>query len=419
MNNLALAFQAMAPQSQAGQRVKLTAIVPANVESGDWAGNGGFGPVAIARFNAKLSTIYDRFARSEAAWFYLEDDNGTRKPLLLLWVGAGGEGEPDGSLERAKLAQLRLADGRALTEVFTVRWLGAFLADNRRFLNGAGYAVWTGERTVTGKYASAKFWSYRENHPSAATVMRGAAGAIPDIEAITVQPVAADRDRFGRAWTMNWPAGQGFHYETPATNAPVPLADYGKTWAEALVTARALDPKFLLTTWLEFGSENDEPRPEQSVTVMDNNKFGTHFGDVFKRTVRLFKYREPTAWIDTITVADNTQSLSDVTEAALPGFRGDQTVRLEGWVAPNVANAFAGGSVTVFVDDVPRGSAVVGGAANNATRWYYDLSLEGLPAGAHTVKVLAEDGRGGATLAGVKFSGEAPTNALPVTVTAR
>jgi hypothetical protein len=94
-------------------------------------------------------------------------------------------------------------------------------------------------------------------------------------------------------------------------------------------------------------------------------------------------------------------------------------VRLQGWVAPNVANAFAGGSVKIFVDDTLRGSAVVGGASNNATRWYCDLSLSGLPAGTHTVKVLAEDGLGGAALAGVQFNGEAPTNALPITVSAR
>src|SRR5204863_1223246 len=35
VNNLALAFQAVAPQSQSGQRVKLTAVLPANVDSGD------------------------------------------------------------------------------------------------------------------------------------------------------------------------------------------------------------------------------------------------------------------------------------------------------------------------------------------------------------------------------------------------
>lgn len=418
MNKLALAFQEVAARSQSGQRVKLTAVVPANVDSGDWAGNGGFGPTAIARFNAKLTTLHDRFARSEGAWIYLEDDDGKRKPLLLLWVGAGGEGEPDGSLARAKLAQLRLADGRALTEAFTVRWLGAFLGNNPRFLNGASYSVWTGERTVTGKYANAKFWSYRENHPSTATIMRGATGAIPKVEAVTVQPVAADRDRFGRAWTMNWPAGQGYHYETPATTEPVPLANYGRTWAEALVTAGALDPKFLLTGWLEFGSENDEPRPELSVTIMDNNKFGTHFGDVFKQAVRLFKYREPMAWIDTVTIADSTQPLSDLGTTGLAGLRGSQTVRLQGWVAPNVASAFAGGSVRIFVDDLFRGTAVVGGAWNNATLWYYDLALGGLPAGTHTVKVLAEDGIGGAALAGVQLRGEVPASALAITVTA-
>jgi hypothetical protein len=248
----------------------------------------------------------------------------------------------------------------------------------------------------------------------------GATGALPAVEAITVQPVATNLDRFGRAWNMNWPAGQAYHYETPATNEPVPLASYGKTWAEALVAARALNPKILLTSWLEFGSENDEPRPELSVTIMDNNKFGTHFGDVFKQAVRLFKYHEPTAWIDTLAVADNTQnstqSFSEISAKSLSAFRTDQTVRLQGWVTPNVATTFAGGSVKVFVDDVLRGTATVGGAWNNATRWYFDLALNTLPPGTHAVKVLAEDGLGGASLAGVQFRAEAPTNVLPLSV---
>src|SRR6185436_19421287 len=104
---------------------------------------------------------------------------------------------------------------------------------------------------------------------------------------------------------------------------------------------------------------------------MDNNKFGTHFGDVFKRAVRLFKYHEPMAWIDAVALADTTQSLSDIGAKALPGFRSDQTVRLQGWVTPNVATTFAGGSVKVFVDDTLRGTAIVGGAWNNATRWSF------------------------------------------------
>ncbi len=416
VNNLALAFQNVARQSQSGQRIKLTAVLPANVDAGDWGGSGGFGPVAIARFNAKLTTLWDRYARFEQAWFYLEDARGMRKPLLLLWVGAGGEAESDGSLDPAKLAQLRLTDGRALTDVFTVRWVGAYLANNRRFLTGTNYAVWTGERTVSGQYAKARMWSYRENHPASATIMPGATGAIPAIEAITVQPLAADHDRFGRAWTTNWPARQGFHYETPATPGPVPLANYGKTWAEALVVARALNPKFLLTGWVEFGSENDEPRPELSVTIMDNNKFGTHFGDVFRQAVRLFKYHEPMAWIDGFAVAETVQPLSDLAGRPLPTFRADQMVRLYGWVTPNVTTTFTGGSVKVFVDDVLRGTAVVGGAANNATRWYYDLSLASLADGPHAVKVLADDGIGGTALAGVQFKAETPTNVLSIGV---
>ena len=419
VNNLALAFQAVAPRSQSGQRVRMTAVVPANVGSGDWGGNGGFAPVAIARFNAKLSTLYERYARFESAWFYLEDDDGARKPLLLLWIGGGGEDEADGTLSRAKLDQLRLADGRKLADAFTIRWVGAYLANNARFLTGSNYTVSGTDGRVSGSYANPKMWSYHEDYPSSATLAAGAgAGAV---EAITVQPLAAHRDRFGRAWDMNWPAGQGYHYETPATEEAPPLATLGKTWRDSLTVARALNPKFMLTTWAEFGSENDEPRPELSVTIMDNNKFGTHFGDALKQAVRLFKYRAPTAWIDTVATAAGTGAavaLADIDAAALPAVRVEQTIRLQGWVNPNVATTFTGGSVKVYVDDVMRGTATVGGAWNGGTRWYFDLNAVGMSVGSHTIKVLAEDGNGGSALAGVQFRGEAPRNTLPLVIVA-
>jgi hypothetical protein len=416
VDNLAQAFQAVAPQSQSGQRIKLAAVVPANVNSGDWGASGGFGPLGIARFNAKLTTLYNRYARYEAAWFYLEDDQGVRKPLILLWIGAGGEGEPDGTLAPAKLSQLRLTDGRLLTDVFTVRWVGAYLSNNPRFLTGDSYTAATASGAVTGKYANPKLWSYHEHFPAAATLMSGRAGSVPAVEAVTVQPLAVGRDRFDRAWEVNWPAGQGYHYETPATNGAIPLANYGKTWRDGLAAARALQPKFLLTTWAEFGSENDEPRPEMSVTIMDNNKFGTHFGDALKQTVRLFKYREPTAWIDTFTVAGTTRWLNEAISSSLPALHRDQSVRLQGWVAPNVATTFAGGSVKVVIDDRIVGEAIVGGAWNGATKWYFDLEVGNVSAGNHNVKVVASDGVGGSALAGVQLRGEPLRNSLPLYV---
>lgn len=417
LNHLAQAFQAVALRSQSGQRVKLTAVVPGNITSGDWAANGGFAPRALARFSAKLSTLHTLFASSPAAWFDLEDDDGARKPLLLVWIGAGGEADPDGRLPRARLDQMVLADGRRMADVFTLRWVGAYLSGNYRFLTGASYAVDTAEGAVTGRYAKAKTWSYHERFPSAAAIMPGATGPTPAVEAITVQPLADGLDRFGRAWQTNWPADEGYHYETPATRGPVPLGGYGRTWRQALAAARALNPKFILTTWAEFGSENDEPRPELSVTVMDNNKFGTHFGDALKETVRQFKYREPTAWIDTVALGEPAQWIHELSFDAVPPLRSDQSLRLQGWVSPNVATTFAGGSVKIYVDDELRGAAVVGGAWNGATRWYYDLSGATLRPGSHAVKVLADDGVGGTALAGLQFRGAPPRNVLPIVVT--
>ena len=416
LENLAHAFQAVAQQSQSGQRIKLSAVLPANIASGDWDRSGGFGPVAIARFNAKLTTLYNRFARYERGWFYLEDDRGVRKPLLLLWVGASGEGEPDGTLAPARLAQLRLEDGRAMTEVFTIRWVGAYLADNRRFLANGAYTVSGIDGPVTGKYANAKLWSYRDNFPGTATLAPGAVGASPAIEAITVQPLAAGHDRFGRAWDENWPATEAYHYETPAPSSSVPLAGYGRTWREALVAARALNPKFILTTWAEFGSENDEPRPELSVTIMDNNKFGPHFGDALRQAVRQFKYQAPTAWIDALIVGDAMVVLGAIPSSALPAVRLEQIVRLQGWVTPNVATTFAGGSVKVFVDEVLRGTATVGGAWNGATQWRYDLPAALVGYGTHLVRAVVEDGNGGSANAGVQFQGDVPRHNFILTV---
>ncbi|HUR57322.1 MAG TPA: immunoglobulin domain-containing protein [Opitutaceae bacterium] len=414
VNNLALAFQAVAPRSQSGQRIKLTAVVPANVGSGDWGGNGGFVPSAIAKFNAKLTTIYNRFARFEAAWFHLEDDNGTRKPLLLLWVGASGEGEPDGRLAPARLSQLRLADGRALTDVFTIRWVGAYMTENPRFLTGENYAVAGGGSVVAGKYLNPKFWSYREHFPAGATVQ--GSGANRSVEAVTVQPDSNGRDRFGRAWQQNWPPGEGFHYETPARPEPIRLDEYGRIWRESLAVARNLNPKFLLTTWAEFGSENDEPRPEMSVTIMDNNKFGTHFGDALKDAVRLFKYRAPQCWVDTYAHAGVTNWFARQPSGAWRTFPAGEFVELQGWVSPNVATTFADGSVKIYLDDQLHGVAEVGGAWNGATRWVYTVNTDDVGPGRHTIRIVAEDGVGGASAAGVQFLGEPPTSVLPFVV---
>jgi hypothetical protein len=152
-----------------------------------------------------------------------------------------------------------------------------------------------------------------------------------------------------------------------------------------------------------------------SVTIMDNNKFGTHFGDVFKETVRRFKYRAPTGWIDTFKLDQNVQTFSDVSATPLV-IAGDQIMQLQGWVTPNVAAGFAGGQVAVYVDDQLRGTARVGGAWNGATRWVYDLSAAAIGQGHHTVKVLLDDGIGGTSLAGVRFYREPARSAVVVEV---
>lgn len=413
--HLAQAFRTVAAQSQSGQAIKLCALLPGNTGDGDWDRNGGFTPPAIALFNRKLTILYNLFARNPAAWFYLEDDNHVSKPLLMLWIGAGGGEDADAKTPDAKLAQLRLADGRALTDVFTIRWVGAFTATSSRFTTGGTYMVKGAEGDVTGNLVKPKFWSYRETYPSPATV---AADGSSGIEAITVQPDAAGHDRFGRAWQENWPAGEGMHYETPLTKDKVPLDAYGKIWGQALATARALDPKFMLTIWAEFGSENDEPRPEMAAAIMDNNKYGTHFGDAFRQAVRLFKYRAPQAWIDTYSGGPgaSAQWFNATPVAGWAPFHIDQTLHLQGSVTPNVSTAFTGGSVKVYLDGAFAGNAVVGGAWQGATSWIFDLPLRTLQVGAHTLKVVADDGVGGTFQAGYQFQSDAPRNVLTFTL---
>jgi hypothetical protein len=151
---------------------------------------------------------------------------------------------------------------------------------------------------------------------------------------------------------------------------------------------------------------------------MDNNKFGTHFGDALRQTVRLFKYQAPTAWIDTFATGDPLQWISELPAGSVPSFTTSQVIHLQGWVTPNVATTFAGGSVKVFVDDDLRGTATIAGAWNGATRWTFDLARATILPGRHVLKVLVDDGVGGTSLAGVQFHGEAPRNSLPIIVTA-
>ena len=63
---------------------------------------------------------------------------------------------------RGEGGKLRLADGRRLSDVFTLRWVGAYLSNNRRFVTGANYTVAGG---VSGAYANARLWSYHEDFP--------------------------------------------------------------------------------------------------------------------------------------------------------------------------------------------------------------------------------------------------------------
>lgn len=52
-------------------------------------------------------------------------------------------------------------------------------------------------------------------------------------------------------------------------------------FTEELQAAVTLRPRFLiLTAWNEFGSASDEPSPDESWTIMSNNKYGGHCAEI-------------------------------------------------------------------------------------------------------------------------------------------
>jgi hypothetical protein len=58
--------------------------------------------------------------------------------------------------------------------------------------------------------------------------------------------------------------------------------------------AVTLKPRFLiLTAWNEFGSASDEPTPDDSWTLMPNNKYGRHYSEIVREKVRDYKQASP------------------------------------------------------------------------------------------------------------------------------
>lgn len=236
-------------------------------------------------FNSKLGHIYDNWANDKEKWVYVKDPGDTSpdgKPLLLLYTGQEGpwltnnlptDTQPYdghdlssatyGRIHPDFLAQLKLPDGRQMTEVFTIRYVGALLTTNF-YSNLAHYC---GEYVINGVTRTAiktGHWITADpQDPNVVTLAGGGTAAGPqlNVEAVTVRPL----------------------YQLYSQQAARNLNRFKQDVKDALT----LNPKFLLVyTWSAFGAENDEPSPDRSITVMDNNKFGTEYADALKDALR-------------------------------------------------------------------------------------------------------------------------------------
>ena len=58
--------------------------------------------------------------------------------------------------------------------------------------------------------------------------------------------------------------------------------------------ATTLKPRWLiLSAWNEFGSASDEPTPDESWTLMPNNKYGRRYSEVVREKITAYKQVSP------------------------------------------------------------------------------------------------------------------------------
>jgi hypothetical protein len=273
----------------------------------------------VDRFNQKLQAIYDRYAKDPNKYFYPQPEN---KPLLLLWSWTFGPtidfldgttnsngkevfnpsvstvlsrtaaGEADdplvndqgisgfGKLKTTYSDKFKVTvngQSKKMTEVFMIRYVAA----NASIMAGEyeGSYVAPGE-TVARNHIKTGHWLWCDVDPTPATLRFNSDGAVAGVEAAFAFPKVIKFDPFSVVdrFSLQWNQETG---QPPSS----PLNQYnnGAGYNAALNRAVRLNPRFLVTAfWYEFGSWNDERRPEWAYTIGDNNKFGVYYGDLLK-----------------------------------------------------------------------------------------------------------------------------------------
>lgn len=224
------------------------------------------------QFNDLLQTLWDNHASDPAVWQY---DPANNRPLLFLYVGTDGPAmhwDPVNAMLDDSIA-FNLANPRfcfkivkngvstPIDQAFSIKYVAAFTASGgslggptlrdavsvARDMTGPG-------GTVTAHRYYKKHWSFRE---FASTPVGTLDSAQTYVDAFHVTAYRA--------------AGPGY-------------------FSSELDAAIRLKPRFLVVTcWNEFGSLGDEPSPDESWTIMSNNKYGRGYTEILRNKVTLFK----------------------------------------------------------------------------------------------------------------------------------
>jgi hypothetical protein len=230
-------------------------------------------------FNALVQYLYNNYASDPNVWQW---ENG--KPLLLLYVGTDGPAahriDSTALFDEAIINDVNSPDGfgfkitvggieKRITEVFTIKYTAALSSsrppvrvnpndlnspevpnDPQNILRNSISEVRT-FGSVTRRFYK-KHWTFRE-YPSVPMGTLNAAGDAAECIHVT-----------------------GYRSTT--------------TFENELGDAVALKPKFLtIAAWNEFGSGSDEPSPDDSWTVMPNNKFGRRYTEIMRQKVHAYK----------------------------------------------------------------------------------------------------------------------------------
>jgi len=245
------------------------------------------GPTRMGAFNGLLKYLWENFAdpslpANQGVW---QLDPANSKPLLLLYVGTDGPAFDRDSTD-LRLTSRRITETapyfeygamqepmtvlvggvrKSISELFSVRWVGAFLEAQApaETTNIVTAALRSGGSQTGLRVFHKNHWEFRPQSRSA--LSPPTAGPVNGLGQTTISAVHSVAYRM--------------------------LSD--QQFGDDLERANSFsDPAFLmLTAWGEFGSIGDEFSPEESWTIMPNNKFGRRYSDLVRE--RVLRYKGP------------------------------------------------------------------------------------------------------------------------------